>query len=130
MGLFKPSQAPTGADASVFGRPPRPRRRRLLGIVRFAVAVLVFLGAGAAVLLTSAFSYYSSAIPDPLTLRRKDTAGVTVRVLARDGSVLAERGGGGPYVPIDLLPQHLIKAVLAIEDRRFFSHWGVDPVGL
>lgn len=128
MGLFKPSQVPTGADASIFGRPPR--RRRLLGIVRFAAAALVFAGVGAALLLTAAFSYYSSAIPDPLTLRRKDTAGVTVRVLARDGSVLAERGGGGPYVPIDLLPQHLVKAVLAIEDRRFFSHWGVDPVGL
>lgn len=27
-------------------------------------------------------------------------------------------------------PQHLIKAVVAYEDRRFFSHFGVDPVGV
>jgi penicillin-binding protein 1B len=28
------------------------------------------------------------------------------------------------------LPQHLVRAVLAIEDRRFFSHPGLDPIGL
>ena len=53
-----------------------------------------------------------------------------MRILAADGSLLAERGGSAPYVPIDMLPRHLVHAVLAIEDRRFFSHFGVDPVGL
>jgi penicillin-binding protein 1A len=33
-------------------------------------------------------------------------------------------------VPIDELPDHLIKAVLATEDRRFFSHFGIDFIGL
>jgi penicillin-binding protein 1A len=32
-------------------------------------------------------------------------------------------------VTLDQLPDHLVKAVLATEDRRFFEHWGVDPVG-
>jgi penicillin-binding protein 1A len=78
--------------------------------------------------LGAVFSHYSSAMPDPLALRQKDNA-PGVRVLARDGSLLAERGAP-PYVPIDLMPRHLIEAALAIEDRRFFSHWGIDPVGL
>jgi penicillin-binding protein 1A len=91
-------------------------------------AVVVYPMLLAALLLIAAFSYFSSAIPDPLTLRQKDNAPV-VRVLARDGAVLAERGAA-PYVPIDLMPRHLIDAALAIEDRRFFVHWGVDPVGL
>ena len=78
--------------------------------------------------LIAAFSHYSSTFPDPLVLRQKDGAPV-VRVLARDGSVLAERGAA-PYVPIDLMPRHLIEAALAIEDRRFYSHWGIDPIGL
>ncbi|MBO0765300.1 MAG: PBP1A family penicillin-binding protein [Hyphomicrobiaceae bacterium] len=81
-----------------------------------------------ALVLGAAFSYYTKTIPDPLALRQKDKAPV-VRILARDGSVLAERGAA-PYVPIDLLPRHLIDAVLAIEDRRFFSHWGIDVSGL
>jgi penicillin-binding protein 1A len=43
---------------------------------------------------------------------------------------LSERGGGDAYVPIDLLPRHLIDAVVATEDRRFFKHWGLDPSGM
>jgi penicillin-binding protein 1A len=53
-----------------------------------------------------------------------------VRVLARDGSLLAERGRAAHSVPIAELPPHVIQAVVAIEDRRFFSHVGLDFRGL
>ena len=33
-------------------------------------------------------------------------------------------------VPLQLIPQHMIQAVLAIEDRRFYDHVGVDPIGI
>src|SRR5690606_34244863 len=33
-------------------------------------------------------------------------------------------------VPVDELPDHVIKAVLATEDRRFFEHFGIDFIGL
>src|SRR5262249_51998641 len=121
------SGAPAG-PAAPQRDPQRPRRRRrrfrpmqfLLGIVFYPfVLVVVALGV--------AFTYYSKTIPDPLTLRQKDKAPL-LRILARDGWVLAERGAS-PYVPIDLLPRHLVEAVLAIEDRRFFYHWGIDPSG-
>jgi len=79
--------------------------------------------------VAGAFVYHTATIPDPMALRHKERAPL-VRLLARDGSVLAERGGAAPYIPVDLLPRHLIDAVLAIEDRRFFSHRGVDPTGL
>ncbi|HEX6000337.1 MAG TPA: biosynthetic peptidoglycan transglycosylase, partial [Hyphomicrobiaceae bacterium] len=129
MGLFhQPARAPKGQTSAAS---PAPRRRRTFSrILRFVVASIAFGVIGAGLLLGSAFSYYSWAIPNPLALRQKGKATMTVRVLARDGSVLAERGAAAPYVPIDLLPRHLIQAVLAIEDRRFFSHWGVDPMGL
>jgi membrane peptidoglycan carboxypeptidase len=74
-------------------------------------------------------AYYTVSIPDPMALRHKERAPV-VRVLARDGSLLSERGGDGAYVPLDLLPRHLIHAVIATEDRRFFKHWGLDPTGM
>jgi penicillin-binding protein 1A len=134
MGLFKPSQAAARADvrAAIDPFPPKPPRRRgfIRRALRFVFASLAFLVVLAVLLLISAFSYYSSHIPDPLALRQKEKAPLTVRVLARDGSALAERGAAAPNVPVDLLPRHLIDAVLAIEDRRFYSHWGVDPVGL
>ena len=36
----------------------------------------------------------------------------------------------GTDVPIKELPPYLPKAFIAIEDRRFYSHFGVDPIGL
>ena len=136
MGIFDAARARDGQvgaggtrpGGTVPDAPPSGRRRRRFRLWRLLVAVVVLPTAVAVLALSAAFSYYSSAIPDPLALRQKDSAPV-VRVLARDGSVLAERGAA-PYVPIDLMPRHLIDAALAIEDRRFFFHWGIDPVGL
>ncbi len=53
-----------------------------------------------------------------------------IDVLASDGTLIASRGSTARYVTIDRMPQHLIDAVLATEDRRFYSHLGVDPIGL
>ena len=89
----------------------------------------VYLGPPLALLAVVTLAYYTVRIPDPMALRLKEQAPV-VRVLARDGSLLSERGGGDAYVPIDLLPRHLIDAVVATEDRRFFKHWGLDPAGM
>jgi penicillin-binding protein 1A len=44
--------------------------------------------------------------------------------------VLAERGTAHDYIPLDLLPKRVIDAVIATEDRRFWTHWGFDPAGL
>jgi len=124
MGIFGASRAPAARPAPQPQRPPR--RRRGLGLLGSIAFHLVFI-AGAALL--GAFVYFTATIPDPVMLRHKESAPV-VRILAADGSLLAERGGSAPYVPIDLLPRHLVHAVLAIEDRRFFSHWGIDFSGL
>ncbi len=52
-------------------------------------------------------------------------------ILDRTGEELASRGADyGETVGIDELPPHLIDAVLATEDRRFYSHGGIDPRGL
>jgi penicillin-binding protein 1A len=34
------------------------------------------------------------------------------------------------FVPLAQIPQSLRDAVIATEDRRFYSHWGVDPIGI
>jgi penicillin-binding protein 1A len=72
---------------------------------------------------------YTITIPEPLSLRTK-VSGQPIRILARDGSVLAERGTAHDYIPLDLLPKRVIDAVIATEDRRFWTHWGFDPAGL
>ncbi|MGD9827755.1 MAG: transglycosylase domain-containing protein [Hyphomicrobiaceae bacterium] len=79
--------------------------------------------------LSVVFLYFTLVLPSPLTVEQRQGAPV-VRILARDGSVLAERGSGRGYVPLDLMPRQLVEAVVATEDRRFFQHWGLDPRGL
>ena len=55
----------------------------------------------------------------------------TIQIVGLDGSVLASRGEmAGANVSLKDLPPHLPKAFIAIEDRRFYSHYGVDPIGI
>ena len=109
-----------------------PRRKLLQGWpweIRLAGLAVVYLGLPLILVLAGAMIYFTVTIPDPMAVRAKARAPI-VRVLARDGSLLSERGGEGAYVALDLLPRHLIDAVVAAEDRRFYKHWGLDRTGM
>jgi penicillin-binding protein 1A len=55
----------------------------------------------------------------------------SVLILGDNGATLATRGDmGGAAVPIGELPDYAPNAFVAIEDRRFYSHGGVDPWGI
>jgi penicillin-binding protein 1A len=55
----------------------------------------------------------------------------TIQVTGLDGSVLATRGEmAGANVALKDLPPYLPQAFIAIEDRRFYSHMGIDPLGI
>ena len=55
----------------------------------------------------------------------------SVLILGDNGATLATRGDmGGAAVPIGELPDYAPNAFIAIEDRRFYSHRGVDPLGI
>ncbi|MER8574477.1 penicillin-binding protein 1A [Mesorhizobium sp. M1338] len=68
----------------------------------------------------------------------QDTAGdwraqgdFAVTFLDRYGNEIGQRGIiQRDSVPVDEMPDHVIKAVLATEDRRFFDHYGIDVLGL
>ena len=54
-----------------------------------------------------------------------------IAILAEDGALIANRGDtGGAAVRLGDLPPYLPKAFIAIEDRRFYSHFGIDPIGI
>ena len=54
-----------------------------------------------------------------------------VQIVSIDGSLIGNRGDtGGEAVRIEQLPAHMANAVIAIEDRRFRYHFGLDPIGL
>jgi penicillin-binding protein 1A len=57
--------------------------------------------------------------------------GQMIRVHAADGTVLVSLGPSyGEWVSYDRIPKVMRDAIVAVEDRRFESHWGVDPIGV
>ena len=88
------------------------------------------LGVWAFVGLAGVVAYYASQLPpiDQLAVPKRPP---NIAILADDGSLIANRGDtGGPAVRLIDLPPYLPKAFIAIEDRRFYSHVGVDPIGI
>jgi penicillin-binding protein 1A len=67
----------------------------------------------------------------PLSKSLEPIAPPQVTLLASDGTPIA-RSGAVVAAPVRVadLPPHVTQAFLAIEDRRFYSHWGVDPRGI
>ncbi len=58
------------------------------------------------------------------------TGKFSVKFLDRNGVEIGQRGIlHNDAVPLEEIPDHLIKATLATEDRRFFEHFGVDVLG-
>ncbi len=55
----------------------------------------------------------------------------SIQIAGSDGRVLVTRGDmGAEAVALKELPNYLPKAFVAIEDRRFYAHYGVDPMGV
>jgi penicillin-binding protein 1A len=106
--------------------PAGPPRRRGGGLLRFAVlACLWCFVAGLCVL-----GYFALTLPDTNELasaQRKPS----ITLLASDGSLLATYGDlFGEALRLKDMPKYLPGAVIATEDRRFYSHYGIDPLGL
>jgi penicillin-binding protein 1A len=122
-------QPQDGAD----GSRPKSRRRRTRGggsvFKRLFYWVLV-LGLWGTIAAVGTFAYVASTLP-PIQSLEVPKRPPTVAIVGLDGKELTSRGEmSGTDVPIKELPPYLPRAVIAIEDRRFYSHYGVDPVGL
>jgi penicillin-binding protein 1A len=110
-------------------RKPQAQKSKDRPIRRAALRVLFMACAWVALVLGGAFLYFVARLPDPILLTLDDRP-PNLTILASDGTVLAERGLRRGYVRLDRLPPYLSQAVIATEDRRFYNHLGVDPVGL
>jgi len=117
--------AKTGGTGA--GAPP-PSRWRLwakrLFIWGGALAALCLLFLGFAV------GFAASSLPDYATLQATQP-GQTILIRARDGRELVEIGPSfGDWMSYGEIPENMTNAMIAVEDKRFRSHWGVDPVRL
>jgi len=101
--------------------PPTPWRRRLqiLGWIIAAGLALLMLMIG------------WLAVTAPLSRSLRPIAPPSISLMSADSHLIARRGAViDTTVTIAQLPAHVPQAFMAIEDRRFYSHWGVDPRGV
>nr|WP_294851336.1 PBP1A family penicillin-binding protein [uncultured Sphingomonas sp.] len=87
----------------------------LLGLIGLVIAVMVRM----------------SQLPDYDQLTKRADLGQTVRVRAADGTILVSMGPTfGRWLTYDQIPATMRAAMISVEDKRFRSHLGVDPIGM
>ncbi|GGK41344.1 bifunctional penicillin-binding protein 1A/1B [Pilimelia terevasa] len=103
---------------------PRARKRRRINIIVGAVSILgVLLGASVVGL-----TYYSTTVALPSDFNK---LALTSTLHYGDGSEIAKIGSENRvYTKIDQIPPQVQRAVASAEDRKFFSHAGIDYVGI
>jgi len=108
--------------APLFGR-PRPRLRKtraFIGATLSATALVVLAACGAMLW----------ALHDVKIDLKSPNNTPSILIEAADGVPLGRVGALGDQLKREELPAVLVNAVLTIEDRRFYDHWGIDPRGI
>ena len=102
-------------------------RRSVLGALAYWGTVAVVLGLISVVLIVL---FFARGLPDVSKLydiHRQPS----ISYLDRNGALLAVRGSQyAPPIDLDTLPAYVPAAFVSVEDRRFYQHFGFDPVGI
>jgi penicillin-binding protein 1A len=99
-------------------------RLKQLSVWGAGIAALVVL------MVVIAVGFAASSLPDYATLKATQP-GQTIIVRARDGRELVEIGPSfGEWMTYGEIPENMTNAMIAVEDKRFRSHIGIDPVRL
>ena len=118
-----PGKVPRSSGGSSGRGPRRSWTRRLLGVG-------IALGVWAAIAIAVMIGIYAADLPDLGSLTAS-TRRPSVTLLSADGETIAAYGDVyGEPVTLKELPKWLPEAVIATEDRHFYSHFGLDPIGL
>jgi penicillin-binding protein 1A len=113
------------ATAHADSAPPRPAKRKATWPY-----VLAMLGAWGVIFGGLFFSHFLSSLPDVKNLMINGPS-QDITILDDRGRQIARRGlTQGAMVKVEDLPDYVPNAFIAIEDRRFRSHLGIDPIGL
>ena len=94
-------------------------KKILIGVASFvAVAIIA---------IVAIFAYYGATAP---TIQASDLEGATeTKILDKDGELIYSLGGEKrDIITSEQVPQLLKDAITSIEDKRFYSHMGIDPI--
>jgi len=115
------------AEAGNSGRHKKPRKSfRLARLIYWGVVLAIW----SVIAFAGLFAWVAFHLP-PIQSLEIPKRPPTIQINTSDGRIFATRGEmGGAAIPIGEMPAHLPKAFVAIEDRRFYYHHGIDPTGL
>ena len=104
--------------------------RGLFGVLGRLVYWCFVLAIWGGIAVAGVVIYYGAKMPAATTWSVPDRA-PNIKIVSVDGNLIANRGtSGGEAVSLREMSPYIPKAVVAIEDRRFYSHFGIDPIGL
>jgi penicillin-binding protein 1A len=119
------------ATAAAHSRRESRRRRSFFGwFLRKGLKWGLILAIWCAIGVGGIVAYYALQLPGGSQWRVPDRP-PNIQILASAGELIGNRGDtGGEAVRLSELPSYVPNAVIAVEDRRFRSHFGIDPLGL
>ena len=130
MGKRQPAKKPAGRRRRQQSRAPQdapPPQRRRKAAWPF---VLLMLGAWVLIFGAIFYSHFLSQLPDVKNLFTTSLSR-DVTILDDRGRLIARRGVvQDKMVEAAALPDYVSNAFIAIEDRRFREHFGIDPIGM
>ncbi len=126
MARAQSRRRPAGETSGRRTRKPRG----FFGFLRRCVYWCLVLGLWGGIGFAGLMVYFAAKMP-PTTDWTIPDRPPNVRIVDVNGNLIANRGTtGGQAVSLKEMSPFIPKAVVAIEDRRFYSHFGVDPIGL
>ena len=97
-----------------------------LGLFKFCFVAGLWVG----IVLTLVMAWYATELPG-ITENAEFKRKTAITLKTRKGQVLTRYGEVvGNNVTVEDVPPHLVQAVMAIEDRRFYRHFGIDVLGI
>ncbi len=116
------------------GKAAAPARKvgrsiRLVPLVRRTAYWGLVLGLWGVIAGVGLFAFVGAHLP-PIQSLEVPRRPPSIQIAGIDGRILATRGDSGMSATLSNLPRHVPQAFVAIEDRRFYAHYGVDPVGI
>jgi penicillin-binding protein 1A len=102
------------------------KRRSLIGRAVYWGAVLALWGVIGAIGLVFWVGAHLPSIQSLEVPKRPPS----IQITGTDGKVMVTRGDSGVSATVKELPKYVSQAFVAIEDRRFYQHFGIDPMGI
>lgn len=124
------SRSGTKRRSKTNARSKAKKQSLLVRFIKSSVYWCFVLSIWAAIGIGGIVTYYAARMPNATSWSVPERP-PNVQIISHQGETMANRGAtGGQALLLNEMSPYIPQAVIAIEDRRFYSHFGVDPIGL